>query len=279
MRSRTRARWRVALHEIIFEADTWRGRAFDLGLLVLILLSISAVLLESVESIRTDYGGWLTLVEWTLTAAFSIEYVLRLASVDRPFRYATSFFGLVDLASVAPTYISLVVPGTHPLLVIRALRLLRVFRVLKVAPFVREANTLLTAIRHSFRKIALFLGSVMILVLILGSTMYVVEGGQGGFTSIPRSIYWAIVTMTTVGYGDITPTTPLGQFLASIVMLTGYAILAVPTGIVTAELVREARNVTTRTCPACLTEGHERRARFCSDCGVSLVVPSAPPPA
>lgn len=269
--SKARAAWRDDLHRIIFEADTPGGRAFDVALLWLIVVSVVAVVLESVRTIRDEYGDWLQIVEWGLTLIFTLEYVLRLASVKRPVRYATSFFGVVDMLALAPTYLSVLVPGAHSLLVIRAIRLLRVFRVLKVAPYVREAQMLITAIRHSSRKISLFLGSVLILVLILGSAMYVVEGEDSGFTSIPRAIYWAIVTMTTVGYGDITPKTELGQLLASIVMLTGYGILAVPTGIVTAELVREARMVTTRTCAHCLSVGHESGARYCKDCGVALL--------
>lgn len=266
---RTRVR-RDALHRIIFEADTVAGRAFDVVLLVLILVSIAAVLAESIAAINTRFGRELRIVEWVLTIAFTLEYVARLVSVERPWRYARSFFGIVDLLAILPTYVSLLVPGAQSLIVIRALRLLRVIRVLKLTPFVREANLLLTSLSHSLRKIALFVGSVLILNLILGSAMYVVEGPEAGFTSIPRAMYWAIVTMTTVGYGDITPRSDLGQLLASVVMLTGYGILAVPTGIVTAQLVRDSRTVTTRTCTHCLSVGHERGARYCKDCGAAL---------
>ncbi|MEZ4365974.1 MAG: ion transporter [Kofleriaceae bacterium] len=267
----SRARWRDRLHQIIFEADTPAGRAFDLVLLVLIVVSIAAVLAESIQSVRRAHGDVLRVVEWVLTIAFTLEYVLRLACVAHPARYARSFFGVVDLLAIIPTYVSGLVPGAQSLLVIRALRLLRVFRVLKVAAYLREANSLMASLVHSLRKIALFLGVILVLVLILGSMMYVVEGEASGFTSIPRSIYWAIVTMTTVGYGDIAPRTEIGQFIASIVMLTGYGILAVPTGIVTAQIVMDQRSVTTRTCAHCLTEGHDARAAYCSDCGAPLL--------
>lgn len=275
---RPRAAWRDRLHRIIFEADTPAGRGFDLTLLVLIVVSIVAVVAESVRAVRMSYGDMLRVVEWGLTGAFTLEYLLRLVSVERPLRYAVSFYGVVDLLALLPTYVSMFVPGAHTLLVVRSLRLLRVIRILKLTPFVREANTLLTALAHSARKIALFISVVLILTLILGSLMYVVEGESSGYTSIPRSIYWAIVTMTTVGYGDITPRTELGQALASVVMLLGYGILAVPTGIVTAQLVQQNRMVTTRTCVHCLSVGHELSAKFCKDCGLALVPHEEPRP-
>ena len=261
---------RREIHRIIFEADTPGGKAFDVALITLILASVLAVVLESVASIRAEYGAWLRVAEWMFTGFFTVEYVLRLFSVRQPLRYATSFFGIVDLLAILPTYLSGLIPGGQSLLVIRALRLLRVFRVFKLSAFVLEANTLVTALRSSGRKVGVFLGTILILVLILGAAMYLIEGEERGFTSIPRAMYWAIVTVTTVGYGDITPQSIPGQLLAAIAMVMGYSIIAVPTGIVTAELVQEMRAVTTRTCPTCLTEGHQWSARFCRDCGAPL---------
>jgi len=263
--------WRHHLYQIIFEADTPGGKAFDIALLVCITLSIFAVLLESVAQIREDYRTVLRGAEWLFTLLFTIEYILRLMCVGRPIRYAFSFYGLVDLLAVAPTYLSLIVSGTQSLIVIRALRLLRVFRVMKLAHFVGEANVLRTALRASTRKIIVFLGTVLILVLIIGALMYLIEGEKSGFTSIPQSIYWAVVTLTTVGYGDIAPQTVMGKSLASIVMIIGYGIIAVPTGIVTVELsaARKAA-VTTKVCAECAAEGHDPSARFCKDCGAEL---------
>lgn len=266
-----RSPWRRKLHEIIFEADTPEGRAFDLVLLLAIGVSVFAVSLESVASVRAEYGDALRAVEWVLTILFTAEYVLRLACVDRPIRYAVSFFGIVDLLSVLPTYLSLFFFGTQSLAVVRALRLLRVFRILKLAEFVGEARVLGTAIRASQRKIIIFLGTVMTLVLIIGAAMYLIEGGENGFTSIPQGMYWAIVTLTTVGYGDISPGTPLGKFFAAVVMFVGYGIIAVPTGIVTSELtVAQKREITSRACPACTEHGHDADARFCKYCGSDL---------
>ena len=269
-----RADWRERLRVIIFEADTVAGKAFDIGLIVAIFASVGAVMLESVDSIRSDYGGALLALEWALTLLFTLEYLARLICVGDPARYARSFFGLVDLASILPTYLSLVVPGARSLLVIRALRLLRIFRVFKLVRLMGEARLLMTALRQSRAKVIVFLGTVLILGLILGSIMYVGEGERSGFTSIPRSMYWAIVTMTTVGYGDIAPQTVLGQVIAAAVMIIGYAIIAVPTGIVTAEIFEAARatplNVTTRSCPECTSEGHHPGSSFCRDCGARL---------
>ncbi|MDH3687165.1 MAG: ion transporter [Myxococcales bacterium] len=263
-------RARSEIHRIIFEADTWGGKVFDVALITLIIASVLAVLLESVASIRAVWGPWLRAAEWAFTGFFTIEYALRLLSVREPLRYARSFYGLVDLLAVLPTYLSGLIPGGQSLIVIRALRLLRVFRVFKLGAFLTEANSLVIALRASGRKVGVFLSTILILILILGSMMYLIEGEDAGFTSIPRSIYWAIVTVTTVGYGDITPQSVPGQFLAAIAMVMGYAIIAVPTGIVTAELVQEVRAITTRTCPSCLTEGHQWSARFCRDCGDPL---------
>jgi voltage-gated potassium channel len=265
-----RPRWRARLHEVIFEADTAAGRAFDIGLLVAIAVSVAAVLLESVAAIRQQHGPLLRVVEVTLTVAFTVEYVLRLIAVDRPWRYALSFYGVVDLLAILPTYLALLVPDTQSFMVVRGIRLLRVFRILKAAQFLREAEMLMTALRASRRKITVFLGSILIIVLIMGALMYVVEGEANGFTSIPVSMYWAVVTMTTVGYGDIAPRTGVGQFLAAVLMVLGYSIIAVPTGIVSAELVHAARPVSRQACPACGAEGHDVDAGHCKYCGARL---------
>lgn len=263
--------WRDHLHEVIFEADTPAGKAFDLALLVCILFSVAAVVLESVAFIREDFGPSLRTLEWLFTILFTIEYALRLISIRRPLAYAFSFFGIVDLLAIVPTYLSLAITGTQSLLVIRALRLLRIFRVLKLAHFVGEAQHLTEALWASMRKITIFLGVVLSLVLVLGALMYLIEGEENGFTSIPQSMYWAIVTLTTVGYGDIAPQTILGKLLASTVMILGYGILAVPTGIVTVELANvRGRTLTTRACRSCAAEGHDSDARFCKYCGFKL---------
>jgi len=263
--------WRFRLHEVIFEADTRAGQAFDVLLLVTMLLSIAAVLLESVSGIRARHGRELRGAEWAFTILFSVEYVLRLISVREPRHYARSFFGIVDLLAIAPTYLSVILPGSQSLLVIRALRLLRIFRVLKLAQFLREARQLKAALWASQRKIAVFLSSVLTLVLIIGSLMYLIEGEAHGFSSIPKSVYWAIVTMTTVGYGDITPQTVLGKLLASAVMIIGYSIIAVPTGIVSVEIAKvSAGNISTQACQHCSREGHDKDARFCKYCGAGL---------
>ncbi len=256
---------------VIFEADTGAGRAFDVALIVLILLSVLVVLLDSVGALHERWGPWLYGAEWFFTIVFTIEYALRLWSINQKWSYATSFYGVVDLLGTLPTYISLLFPGAQYLLVIRVIRVLRVFRVLRLVRYVGEANILMEALRQSRRKITVFLFSVLSLVVVFGCLMYLVEGDQNGFTSIPRSIYWAIVTLTTVGYGDITPGTLLGQSLASIIMITGYAIIAVPTGIVTMELNEASRRAAnTRTCPECSAEGHIPEASYCWRCGSTL---------
>jgi len=268
---RTMAPWRLRLHEIIFEADTPGGKAFDLALLLAILLSVTAVVLESVAGIRALYGPQLRAIEWFFTALFTIEYILRLLCVGRPVRYAFSFFGVVDFLAIVPTYLSVLIAGAQSLIVIRALRLLRVFRVMKLVHFVGEARMLGAALRASVRKIVVFLGTVLTLILIIGALMYLIEGEEHGFTNIPESIYWAIVTMTTVGYGDIAPATVLGRMLASIVMITGYGIIAVPTGIFTVEIASARRkSISTQVCPQCAGEGHDRDATFCKFCGARL---------
>ncbi len=263
--------WQIRLHTIIFEAETPSGKLFDLALLTAIILSVVAVLLESIASLRASHGPLLRGVEWFFTILFSVEYVLRLASAGRPIRYALSFYGLVDLLAVVPTYVSVLLPGAQSLIVIRALRLLRVFRVLKLVHFVGEARLLRAALRASSRKIIVFLGTVLTLVLIVGSLMYLIEGEEHGFTNIPESIYWTIVTMTTVGYGDLAPVTVVGRILASIVMIMGYGIIAVPTGIVTVEMASATRRtVSTRACLDCARDGHDNDATHCKYCGGRL---------
>ena len=262
---------RERLHEIIFEADTPAGKTFDVALMILIILSVVAVMLESINSVAEKYGDWLRAFEWIVTIIFTIEFVLRLYSVGKPARYARSFFGVVDLLAILPTYLSFFVPGAQSLLVIRALRLLRVFRVLKLAHFVGESRVLWSAMRASARKIIVFLGFVLTSVVIVGSAMYLIEGEESGFHNIPESIYWCIVTMTTVGYGDLAPQTPLGKLLASVVMIMGYGIIAVPTGIVTVEVAGASRRqVSTQACPECAAEGHDPDAAFCKHCGAGL---------
>jgi voltage-gated potassium channel len=268
-RNASRPRWRRVLHEVIFEADTPAGKAFDLVLIATIILSVVAAMLESVPRLRATYGRELYLAEWIFTILFTIEYVLRWLCVQKPWRYATSFFGIVDLLAVIPTYLDLLVPGTRYLFVIRILRLLRVFRVLKLVTFVGEAEILLQALRASRRKIVVFLFGVATIVVVAGTLIYVLEGEAHGFTNIPISIYWAVVTVTTVGYGDLSPQTSAGQTMAAILMILGYAIIAVPTGIVSVEMA-QARTVSTQACPQCSTEGHAPDARFCKRCGAAL---------
>jgi voltage-gated potassium channel len=264
--------WREPMRRVIFEAETPAGKAFDVGLLLVIVLSVVLVMLESVAAVKARFGPALDASEWAITAVFTVEYALRLACVPRPARYALSFFGVVDLLAVLPTYLSVLMPGSESLLVIRALRLLRIFRVFKLARYLVEANVLVSALRASVPKVIVFIGTVLILVVIMGATMYLVEGPAHGFTSIPRAMYWAVVTMTTVGYGDITPQTVPGQILSALAMLTGYSIIAVPTGIVSAEIVQASRRPpTTRVCSGCLSEGHALGARYCHDCGAPLV--------
>jgi voltage-gated potassium channel len=264
--------WRLAAYTIIFEADTRAGRLFDLALIVAILASVLVVILDSVQSITARFGTLFDVLEWGFTLLFTVEYVLRLACVRHPLRYATSFFGIVDLLSVLPTYLAFFVPEVHALIDVRMLRLLRIFRILKLSAYVSEFGFLGSALKASRRKIIVFIGFVLVMVTVLGTLMYVVEGPENGFTSIPMAVYWGITTMTTVGFGDITPRTDLGRFIASFMMLMGWGILAVPTGIVTAEMTarRAGRLVTTRTCHDCLTEGHDADARFCKHCGKPL---------
>jgi voltage-gated potassium channel len=263
--------WRAHLHQIIFEADTPAGKAFDVVLIVCILLSVCAVMLESIAAVRVQYGGALSIAEWVFTILFTIEYFLRLLCVGKPIKYARSFFGVVDLLAIIPTYASLLLPGSHYLAVIRLLRILRIFRLFKLVQYLNEARLIAQALRASSRKIAVFLFAVLTLIVIFGSLIYMVEGEENGFVSIPRSIYWTIVTLTTVGYGDISPKTGFGQFLASIVMILGYGIIAVPTGIVTVEMTHGfKKEFTTQSCPVCGAEGHDADADYCKFCGGKL---------
>ena len=257
---------------IIFEADTRAGRLFDLTLIGAILLSVTVVVLSSVEAIAQRHGDALNALEWFFTALFTVEYVTRLACVKHPLRYAKSFFGVIDLLAILPSYIGLFLPGAHVLLDVRILRLLRMFRILKLTSYVHEYGMLGDALVASRRKILIFLSVVLMIVFLLGSVMYVVEGPAHGYTSIPTSVYWAISTVTTVGFGDITPKTDFGRAIASFMMLLGWGILAVPTGIISAELTaqRSAMRPTTRRCTECLSEGHEANAGFCQDCGAPL---------
>jgi voltage-gated potassium channel len=264
--------WRVKMHEVIFEADTQAGKWFDILLIISILLSVISVMLDSVGNIREIYGWWFYRIEWFFTILFTIEYFLRLISVGRPLAYATSFYGIVDLLAIIPTYLSLILPGTQYLLVIRILRILRIFRVLKLVQYISEARLLRQALRDSRRKITVFLFTVLTMVVIFGSLMYLIEGPKNGFTSIPRGIYWAIVTLTTVGYGDISPQTGPGQFLAALIMILGYSIIAVPTGIVTVAFAKAESKAQfkTQACPQCSAEGHDPDAIYCKYCGARL---------
>lgn len=265
------APWRLLLHEIIFEADTPAGKAFDITLIVAIILSIIAVMFDSVAEVRAQHGSLLYITEWFFTLLFTAEYGLRIISLGKPGRYIKSFYGIVDLVAILPTYLSLLLPGSQFLMVIRVLRLLRIFRILKLAQYINESETLLKAMRSSLRKISVFLFVVMTLVLIFGSLLYLIEGDNSGFTSIGISCYWAITTLTTVGYGDISPQSPLGRAVASVIMIMGYGVIAVPTGIVTAELVAPIRGkVSTQACPQCGGEKHSYDAVFCKYCGAGL---------
>jgi voltage-gated potassium channel len=265
--------WRARLHEVIFEAETPLGRRFDEVLIICILASVCVVMLDSVRGYQEQWGGVFQALEWIFTGLFTLEYFLRLISVGRPLAYARSFFGVVDLLAILPTYVSLFVPGSQYFLVIRLLRVMRIFRVLKIVQYVGEANHLMDALRASRRKITIFLLAVVTLAVIFGSIIYVVEDEVDGFTSIPRCVYWAIVTLTTVGYGDISPKTNLGQAISAVIMILGYGIIAVPTGIVSAEFAQVGRHmspVSTQACPSCSCEGHDRDAVYCKQCGEKL---------
>ncbi len=267
--------WRKRARRVIFEADTPGGRTFDVILLVLIVASVLLVMVESMSEIRTRYAGYLSALEWVVTILFSIEYVARLITAKSASRYARSFFGVIDFLSILPVYLSVIIPGAQPLLVVRSLRLLRVFRVFKMAQWLREANYLMRAVRNSTQKVMVFLLTVLLINIIVGSTMYVIEGAGNGFDSMFRGVYWSIVTMSTVGFGDIAPQTGLGQVLAALLMILGYSVIAVPTGIVSAEIsgARQPLAAQTTTPPACGTCGfdqHDAAAGFCQKCGAQL---------
>lgn len=262
--------WKSKAFTIIYKSDTYWGKFFDVGLLIVILLSILVVMLDSIPAVREAYGIYLTILEWIFTGLFTIEYLLRILIIKKPKSYIFSFLGVIDLLSILPTFISLFFAGSQYLMVIRSLRFLRIFRIFKMVHFLREIQTLGSALILSLRKISVFILFVVLLVIIMGSVMYLVEGGQNGFDSIPSSIYWAVITLTTVGYGDIVPVTLLGKGIASLMMLLGYGIIAVPTGIVTVELAKSTRKVQedlSHVCPNCGYEGHKIGANYCFHCG------------
>jgi voltage-gated potassium channel len=263
---------RLKLYEIIFEADTKAGRTFDIVLLIFIVTSVSIIVVESISSIQQQFGRALRIIEWFFTIIFTMEYLARLWTVPDKKKYAFSFFGIIDLLSIIPTYLAVFLGGAQSLMVIRSLRLLRIFRVLKLSRYIGEGQYLVRAMKASQHKIVVFLLTVLTSVIIFGTLMYLVEGPANGFTSIPKSIYWAIVTMTTVGYGDIAPQTSLGQAIASVIMIMGYGIIAVPTGIVSAEMVqmKSSDKISTQVCPHCLREGHDADAAHCKFCGGKL---------
>ncbi len=269
MKTRAHDIFRKKIYIIIFKSDTAAGKLFDMILLVVILLSILSVFLESVAAFRARHGTIIQTLEWFFTFLFTLEYALRIYSSHKPLKYIFSFYGFIDLIAIIPTYLSLLFTGTQYLVVIRAFRLLRVFRILKLTRFMYEGNILKTALKASMYKIVVFLASVITLVTVIGTLMYIIEGDTSGFTSIPMSIYWAIVTITTVGYGDISPQSALGQFLASILMIIGYGIIAVPTGIVSVEMAR-ATEEAKHKCDVCLAPIHSSKDKYCSNCGISF---------
>ena len=271
--------WRHRLHEVIYEADTPLGKFFDITLVILIIISVVLVMLESVKEVDQNYHGILLTLEWVVTIFFTIEYIARIISIKKPFKYIFSFYGIIDFVSTIPLYLSYIFAGSQVLLAVRAFRLLRIFRILKLVKFLGEASQLRAALKASRAKIAVFIYVVLILSVIMGTVMYLIESDEAGFTSIPRSIYWTIVTLTTVGYGDIAPQTNLGQFIATVIMVLGYGIIAVPTGIVTVEFSRHGKNnkggksvvhTNTQACPFCSVEGHRDDATHCYNCGELL---------
>lgn len=267
-----KSNWKHKLHEIIYEADTSEGKLFDIILLIAILASIILVMLESVDSFDAKYHDSLIIGEWIITILFSLEYIFRIISIKKPTKYIFSFFGIIDFLSTIPIYLSLIYAGSQGLVALRALRLLRVFRILKLARYIGASNKLLLALKASKAKIAVFLFFVLIVCIILGTVMYMIEGAENGFNNIPKSIYWAIVTLTTVGFGDIAPQTPLGQLISSVIMILGYSIIAIPTGIVSSEMTKrpDEHNTSTQSCPNCLKEKHREKAVFCYNCGSLL---------
>ncbi|GAA4945351.1 ion transporter [Algibacter agarivorans] len=281
MNNASKKHWKSKLHDIIYEADTPTGKLFDVVLFIAIIASILLVMLESVNSIDKNYHNFLNISEWVITILFTIEYIARIITVKKPIKYITSFYGVIDLLSTIPKYISLIFGGVHALAALRALRLLRIFRILKLARYLGASNNLVTALKASRAKISVFLFAVIIVAIILGTIMYLVEGEENGFTNIPKSVYWCIVTLTTVGFGDIAPQTPLGQFIASLVMILGYGIIAVPTGIVSAEYTAQNKkdksshpsenvSLNSQSCENCLAENHKDKSGYCYNCGEKL---------
>jgi len=271
----TNKSWKNKLHEILYEADTPNGKIFNIALFIVIIASIIFVMLESIESIDSNYHSFLDTAEWVITILFSLEYIARVITVRKPLKYIFSFFGIIDLLSTIPKYLTIFLAGgAHSLVALRALRLLRVFRILKLARYIGESTNLMRALKASRAKVSVFILFVFILCIILGTIMYLIESGEdSGFTSIPRSVYWAIVTLTTVGYGDIAPVSAFGQLISSFIMLMGYAILAVPTGIVSAEVMKINRHnvhTNTQSCPYCMAETHRDEAEYCYSCGNQL---------
>ena len=271
--------WKTKLHDIIYEADTPAGKLFDVILLITIIASIVLVMLESVSSFDAKYHDFLNSAEWIITILFSLEYIARIVTVNKPIKYITSFYGIIDLLSTIPKYISLLFGGIHALAALRALRLLRVFRILKLARYLGASNMLVSTLKASRAKISVFLFAVIILAVIFGTLMYLIEGEASGFTSIPISVYWCIVTLTTVGFGDIAPITPFGQLIATIIMVLGYGIIAVPTGIVSAEYTSQNKNnksgekgipLNSQSCANCLAVNHKNGAGFCYNCGEKI---------
>lgn len=264
---------RERLHQIIFEADTPRGKSFDIALLIAILLSVLVVMLDSVDSIEQKHGSLLLTLEWGFTILFTIEYFLRIYSINKPSKYIFSTMGIIDLLAILPTYLIFIIPSLHTLTVIRVIRIIRIFRVFKLKRFIRGATTMQIALRKSIPKITVFLLSVLLLIIVLGAIMYIIEGEWGGnpeFQDIPNSIYWSIVTLTTVGYGNVVPVTVMGKIIASIIMLLGYGIIAVPTGIVTAGIVKTNKNISTQACINCSREGHDEDSLYCKFCGSKI---------
>lgn len=279
MSNTTKKSWRTSLYKIIYEAETSAGKLFDVVLMITIIASILLVMLESVKSIDSKFHNFLNISEWVITILFTIEYIARIITVKQPAKYIFSFYGIIDLLSTIPKYISLFFGGIHALAALRALRLLRIFRILKLARYLGASNNLVNALKASRAKISVFLFAVIIVAIILGTVMYLVEGEENGFTNIPKSVYWCIVTLTTVGFGDIAPQTPLGQFIASMVMILGYGIIAVPTGIVSAEYANQGTkqkpeppktNLNTQSCENCLATNHKDKADYCYNCGEKL---------
>ncbi|TDN81597.1 voltage-gated potassium channel [Salegentibacter sp. 24] len=272
-RTQPKTGWKAQIHEIIYEADTPAGKFFDVALLIVIVISIILVMLESVGTLNLKYYWYFYIAEWIITIIFTVEYILRVISIKKPKNYIFSFYGVIDLLSTLPTYIAFIFGGHNFLFAIRALRLLRVFRILKITRYIGESNRLLLALKNSRPKITVFLFAVLIICIIMGTVMHLVEGEKGGFDNIPLSIYWCIVTLTTVGFGDIHPITPLGRFIASFIMIVGYGIIAVPTGIVTSEFTKSQKDIiptNTQVCPHCNEDKHLDKAEFCQNCGKPL---------